>query len=230
MTAARGGADGTGTSGAAPAAGERPGPPGPPAQPGPDEAHTEHVGPSDPADADPVDRGDVGTADAEASADDAGHDMPAAEHEVPPPAAGPLTNALVAVAVIGLGVATLLGSIALGAGSARAPDTGTWPLLVSGVLVALGVALLALARRTHDAERFSRAGLLVLAGLATMAGFVAVLEVIGFEIPAAVLTFVWIRFLGGEGLRTSIVTSIGVTVAFYVVFVGLLGVPVPHMF
>jgi putative tricarboxylic transport membrane protein len=152
-----------------------------------------------------------------------------AEHERPP-TAGTLSNVVTALAVIALAVAALVGSWSLGAGSARTPDTGTWPLLVSAVLVVLGVGLLAVVRRTRDAERFTRAGLLVLAGLATMVGFVAVIEVIGFEIPAALLTFIWVRFLGGESWRTSIVTSVTAVVAFYVVFVGLLSVPIPHMF
>ncbi|OZM76176.1 hypothetical protein CFP66_42705 [Pseudonocardia sp. MH-G8] len=167
---------------------------------------------------------------AELSLTDALHELEAAEHEGRPPVAGTTSNVLTALVVLALGVAALLGSFALGVGSPGDPDTGTWPLLVSAVLVVLGVALLVAVRRTHDAERFSRAGGLVLAGLATMVAFVAVLEVIGFEIPAALLTFVWLRFLGHEGWRTSIVTSVGVVVAFYVVFVGLLSVPIPHLF
>jgi putative tricarboxylic transport membrane protein len=161
---------------------------------------------------------------------DALHEVEAAEHEGRPPVAGRVTDVVVGLAVLGLGVAALLGSWALGAGSARAPGTGTWPLLVSAVLVVLGVALLAMTGRTHDAERFTRASWLVLAGLATMVVFVAVIEVIGFEIPAALLMFVWLKFLGGESWRSSIVTSIAAVVAFYVVFVGLLAVPIPHMF
>jgi putative tricarboxylic transport membrane protein len=153
-----------------------------------------------------------------------------AEHEFRPPVAGRLTDLVVGIAVVGLGVAALLGSLALGVGSARAPGTGTWPLLVSVVLVVLGIGLLVLAGRTRDAERFTRASLLVLAGLATMLALVAVIGVIGFEIPATLLMFVWLRFLGGESWRSSVVTSLATVVAFYVVFVGLLAVPIPHMF
>ena len=60
--------------------------------------------------------------------------------------------------------------------------------------------------------------------------FVALISVIGFEIPSALLAFVWLRFLGGESWRTSAVTSIGVVVAFYLVFVAALSVPIPHLF
>ena len=158
------------------------------------------------------------------------HEVEEAEHEFRPPVAGRLTDVVVGVAVVGLGVAALLGSLALGVGSPRAPGTGTWPFLVSIVLVVLGIGLLAMTGRTRDAERFTGAARLVLAGLATMIAFVAVISVIGFEIPAALLMFVWLKFLGGESWRASIVTSLATVVAFYIVFVGLLAVPIPHMF
>ncbi|MGS2618693.1 tripartite tricarboxylate transporter TctB family protein [Micromonospora sp. LZ34] len=166
----------------------------------------------------------------ELSLEEAIHRVEEAEHEGRPPAAGQLSNVLTAAAVVALGIAALVGSARLGLGTARSPESGTWPLLVSGALVVLGIALLATARRTRDAERFSGASWLVLAGLATMVVFVAVIETIGFEIPAALLAFVWLRFLGREGWRTSIVTSIAVVVAFYLVFVAALAVPIPHLF
>jgi putative tricarboxylic transport membrane protein len=147
-----------------------------------------------------------------------------------PPPIGTLGNAITAVAVIALGVATIAGSAALGVGTAREPRAGTWPLIVGIVLTVLGVALLAVVRRTADAERFSSASWLVLAALATMVGFVAAIEVIGFEIPAALLCFVWLRFLGRESWRMSILTSVGVVVGFYLVFVAALAVPIPHLF
>jgi hypothetical protein len=151
-----------------------------------------------------------------------------AEHRPPPAGAG--TNLVVAAAVVALGAATLVGSWSLGAGSAERPDSGTWPLVISAVLVVLGIGLVATARGTADAERFSRSSWLVLAGLASMVFFVAVIGVIGFEIPALLLTFVWLRFLGREGWRSSIVTSLGVVVAFYLIFVAALSVPIPHLF
>ncbi|CCG02597.1 tripartite tricarboxylate transporter TctB family protein [Blastococcus saxobsidens] len=164
------------------------------------------------------------------------HDLEDAVHEVEhdaehrPPPAGMTTNLVVALLVVALGAAALVGALSLGAGSAGNPGSGTWPMILSLLLVVLGIALAATARGTNDTERFSRASWLVLAGLATMVVFVAVIEVIGFEIPAGLLAFVWLRFLGGEGWRTSVVTSIGVVIAFYLIFVAALSVPIPHLF
>lgn len=206
MTAAHGGAPTQGSPGGQPVAGP---PSGTVLSSGPD-------GPATPLE--------------ELSLEEAIHRVEEAEHEGRPPAAGPLSNVLTAAAVVALGIAALVGSARLGLGTVRSPDSGTWPLLVSAALVVLALGLLATARRTTDAERFSRASWLVLAGLATMVVFVAVIQIIGFEIPAVLLTFVWLRFLGREGWRMSIVTSLAVVVAFYLVFVGALAVPIPHLF
>ncbi|MGY1679198.1 tripartite tricarboxylate transporter TctB family protein [Geodermatophilus sp. SYSU D01176] len=172
----------------------------------------------------------AGSADHGFDLEEAIHQVEAEEHEGRPPAAGTLGNVVVAAVVVALGAAAVLGSLPLDVGSAAAPEAGTWPLLISVVIVVLGLGLLAVVRRTTDAERFGRTSLLVLAGLATMVVFVAVLPVIGFEIPAALLAFVWLRFLGHEGWRTSIITSLAVVVAFYLIFVAALSVPIPHLF
>jgi hypothetical protein len=162
------------------------------------------------------------------------HDLEEVLHEIAeedrPPSAGPVTNVVVALAVIVLGAAVMAGSTGLDLGSASAPAAGTWPFLVGLVIVVLGAALLLLARRTHDAERFTRTSWLVVAGLATMIAFVAVISVIGFEIPAALLMFVWLRLLGHEGWRFSVVASLAAVVVFYLIFVAALSVPIPHLF
>jgi hypothetical protein len=160
-------------------------------------------------------------------------DQPVADVPVEPerpPAAGPVTNFVIAALVMILGGAAFAGSLSLGIGIPAAPRPGTWPAIVGAILVILGGALAARARRTDDAERFTRSALLVLAAVATMAVFVAVIGIIGFEIPTAVLAFVWLRFLGGESWRTSVIVSLSAAVAFYLLFVAALGVSIPHLF
>ena len=146
-----------------------------------------------------------------------------------PPAAGRATNLVIAAAVVALGGAALAGSISLGVGRAAAPRPGTWPMLVSIALIILGLVL-ALRTRNTDAERFTRAGLIVLAAVASMIVYVAVIGIIGFELPTALLAFTWMRFLGRESWRLSIIISLAATVAFYLLFVGALDVRIPHLF
>lgn len=166
----------------------------------------------------------------ELTLEEAVHRVEELEHEGRPPVAGTVSNVLTAVVVLVLGIGTLVGSARLGVGSAEEPGPGTWPMLVGVVTALLAVGLLLMARRTHDGERFASASWLVLIGLASMVVFVVLLPVIGFEIPAALLCLVWLRFLGREGWRLSVVVSLGLVAAFYVVFVGALSVPIPHLF
>jgi hypothetical protein len=157
------------------------------------------------------------------------HELELEEHHRPPPA-GPISNLVTAVVIAALAVGAIVGSLAQGVGSPGQPGPGTWPLLMGVALLVLSVVLAFLARRTTDAERFTRASWQVLAGLVTMILFVSAIGVIGFEIPAALLTFVWLRYLGGESWWLSIVISIAVVVAFYAIFVGALSVRIPHLF
>jgi hypothetical protein len=147
-----------------------------------------------------------------------------------PPTAGPLAHLVAALVVVALGVATVVASWGLGAGSAQEPDAGTWPLVLGVLVTVLGVALVVGARRTHDAEAFTRHSTGVVLGVATMVAFALLVGRIGFEIPGVLLCLVWMRVLGREGWRTSVVASLAVVAAFYAIFVGALSVPVPHLF
>ncbi|MCX5329683.1 MULTISPECIES: tripartite tricarboxylate transporter TctB family protein [unclassified Streptomyces] len=147
-----------------------------------------------------------------------------------PPAAGPVTQLVTALVVVALGATTLTGALNLGVGSPAKPGPGTWPALVSAALTALGVLLAARARHMDDAEQFTRTGLHVLVAVGSMVAFVALVGVIGFEIPAALLAFFWLRVLGRESWRTSTTVSLGLTIALYVLFVGALEVTIPHLF
>jgi hypothetical protein len=94
----------------------------------------------------------------------------------------------------------------------------------------LGIALALFGRNVLDAEKFSRSSLQVAAGLVSLIVFTLLIGRIGFEIPALLLNVVWLRFLGRETWRMTAVLSVGITVAFYLLFVSALNVPIPHLF
>jgi hypothetical protein len=100
---------------------------------------------------------------------------------------------------------------------------------VSVLIVVLAVLLLVLGRGLDDAEKFTRSSLLVLAGGATFVGLGLLLPSIGFEVPAVLLGIVWLRFLGGESWRSTIVISVATTAAFYLLFLYALKIPLPHL-
>ena len=150
--------------------------------------------------------------------------------EEKPPAAGALANAASSLVVIGVGVGATILSAAMGLGAPDKPQPGLWPFIISLVMVALGVFQLVLGRHNRDAEKFTRMSTAPLTGLVTLAAMVALMPLIGFELPALVLCVIWMRFLGGETWRSTLVVSAAVVIAFYAIFVLALNTSIPHLF
>ncbi|MGI5191288.1 tripartite tricarboxylate transporter TctB family protein [Promicromonospora sp. CA-289599] len=149
--------------------------------------------------------------------------------DVAPPAAGPVANLAACLVTAGVGVAGAVAAVSLGLGTPSRPGAGLWPLAVSVAVVVLSLVQIAVGRRGGDGEKFSRYSWLSLAGLATLLGLVALLPVIGFEIPALLLSLVWMKLLGGESWRSAVLYSVLVVGVLYAVFVGALGTNVPHL-
>jgi hypothetical protein len=150
--------------------------------------------------------------------------------EEKPPAAGALANAASSLVVLGLGAGAMMLSLAMGLGTPAAPQPGLWPFIISCVMVALGLFQLVIGRRNRDAEKFTRMSMAPLTGLVTLALMVALMPAIGFELPALALCIVWMRFLGSETWRSTLVVSAVVVGAFYGLFVLALNTSIPHLF
>jgi hypothetical protein len=146
------------------------------------------------------------------------------------PPAGPVANLAACLVTAAVGVAGVVGAVALGLGTLTRPGAGLWPLAISVAVVVLSLAQVLIGRRGGDGEKFSRYSLLSLAGLVTLLGLVALLPVIGFEIPALLLSLIWMKFLGGESWRSAAGYSVLVVGVLYGVFVGALGTNVPRLF
>lgn len=150
--------------------------------------------------------------------------------EEKPPAAGALANASSSLVVLGVGIGAVVLSVSMGLGTPDKPQPGLWPFVISLVMVALGVFQLILGRHNRDAEKFTRMSTAPLTGLVTLAAMVALMPLIGFELPALVLCIIWMRFLGGETWRSTLVVSAAVVIAFYAIFVLALNTSIPHLF
>lgn len=152
------------------------------------------------------------------------------EDDAPPPA-GSVANLAASLVALAIGVGGIALSVGLGLGDPAHPKPGTWPLIVSLVITVLAVAQLVMGRRGgHDGEKFSHLSWFAAIGLLTLAGLVAAMPVAGFEIPAVLLSFVWMKFLGGESWRGSILYSVLIVAAFYAIFILGLGTSIPHLF
>jgi putative tricarboxylic transport membrane protein len=146
-----------------------------------------------------------------------------------PPEGGPAHQVVAALVFLVVGLAGAVLSFGYGLGSLRGPGPGLWPFLVSVLVAALSAVLLVVGRRLHDSEAFSRSSLLPAAGLVTFVVLAVLLPVVGFEIPALLLCVVWLRFLGGESWRSTILVSVATVAAFYFLFLYGLHIPLPHL-
>lgn len=146
-----------------------------------------------------------------------------------PPAGGPGYQTVGALIGLAIGAAGAVLAYGYGLGSLREPGPGLWPFVVSVLIAGLSLLLLVVGRRLDDAEKFTRSSLLVAAGAVTFAGFGLLMPMIGFEIPAMVLCVIWLRFLGGESWRSTVMTSVITTAVFYVLFIYGLRIPLPHL-
>ncbi|WP_327636568.1 tripartite tricarboxylate transporter TctB family protein [Kribbella sp. NBC_00482] len=146
-----------------------------------------------------------------------------------PPHAGPWSQLGAAVVAGVVGLAGVIGSLALGLGELTQPGPGLWPFVVCVVVTVLSIALALVGRHGTDTEKFSRASVQTAVSVLTLLVFAAVLPLIGFEIPSLLLTFVWLRFLGKESWVSSVAISVGTVAAFYILFVLLLQIPLPRL-
>ena len=147
-----------------------------------------------------------------------------------PPHAGPWSQLGAAIVTGVIGVAGLIGSAGLGLGKLTAPGPGLWPFVISVVITTLSAVMALTGRQATDTEKFSRSSVMTGTAVVTLVLLALALPLIGFEIPSLLLTFVWLRFLGKESWRSSIVISISTVIAFYVLFVVLLQIPLPRLF
>ncbi len=151
-----------------------------------------------------------------------------AEEQLPP--GGPAHQLVGALVALAIGIGGMVLALDYGLDSLRRPGPGLWPFVTATVVAALSAVLLVVGRRLEDSEAFSRASVLPAIGVLTFIGFAVVLPTLGFEIPALVLCVVWLRFLGGETWRSTVVISVGTVAAFYLLFLYGLKIPLPHLF
>ena len=128
--------------------------------------------------------------------------------------------------LLALGVGALLMARDMGLGEFTAPGPGLWPAIVAALLTGTAVALLFL-DPAEDYEPWTAGTARIVAGLAGLALFVILFQTIGFVIPAFLLLFAWLRFLGGESWRMALVLAVAGALVLHLLFVVALGVPSP---
>lgn len=150
-----------------------------------------------------------------------------AEEEIPP--AGPVGQLVAGVVPVALGLACLAYAVSLDLGTPREAGPGLWPATASLLLVVAGSWSLVFERRSQGAERFSHGAIGIGVGVAGLVVFVLLISRIGFEIPTLLTMVLWLKVLGREGWLTTAVVSVVTTAVLYLLFVALLGVPLPRL-
>lgn len=115
----------------------------------------------------------------------------------------------------------------LSLGELTEPGTGLWPFIVSGLLFLSSVALLATELNDDDYERFTSNAWVVALGTLSVGLFILLLGRIGFIVPGFLTLVFWLRFLGRESWRSTLIISVLSIAGFYLLFVMLLGIPLP---
>jgi hypothetical protein len=146
-----------------------------------------------------------------------------------PPAGGPAYQVLGALVGLAVGVCGAVLAYGYGLGSLREPGPGLWPFLVSVLIAGLSAVLLLVGRSLTDSEAFTRSSVLPLIGAVTFVAFGLMMPLTGFEIPAVLLCVVWLKFLGGESWRNTVVISVVTVAVFYLLFLYALRIPLPHL-
>ena len=150
-----------------------------------------------------------------------------AEEELPP--GGPAYQTVGALVALAIGIAGMVLALDYGLDSLRKPGPGLWPFVTATVITVLSVVLLVVGRRLEDSVAFTKSSVLPAIGVLTFVGLGVLMPLVGFEIPSLVLCVVWLRFLGGETWRSTVLVSVGTVTVFYFLFLYGLSIPLPHL-
>jgi hypothetical protein len=128
-----------------------------------------------------------------------------------------------------------LGSLKLGFGSFSDPGTGFMPFLAGALLGVLSMLDLVsavfgnLAAAKTDEEIWSNIHWSrLLSALVSLVIYTALLPLLGFSLPTALLLFFLLRLIEPRPRWLVILSAVGITSAFYVVFAVALGARLPR--
>lgn len=150
-----------------------------------------------------------------------------ADEELPP--GGPAYQIVGALVALALGIGGMVLALDYGLDGLRRPGPGLWPFVTATVITVLSVVLLVVGRKLEDSVSLSRSSVLPAIGVLTFIALGVLMPVIGFEIPSLLLCVVWLRFLGGETWRSTVLVSVGTVAVFYFLFLYGLSIPLPHL-
>lgn len=146
-----------------------------------------------------------------------------------PDSGGPALGVVAALVPIVLGAWGAWMSWDLGVGELADPGPGLWPLIVCVAMVLIGVVILIGARHDTSTERFTAGVPGAVLGAVSLVVFSAVIELVGFEVATVAVAVVWLKVIGAETWRTSVLVGVLTAAALHLIFVELLSVNLPRL-
>lgn len=119
-------------------------------------------------------------------------------------------------------------SYSLSLGELTSPGPGLWPFVGSLVIVLSSIAILATENDSEDYEAFSSGTKAIGLGLLSLCLFIPLFAYLGFVLPAFLLIMFWLRVLGNESWKLTLLVAIVSAIGFYLLFDLALGVPFPE--
>jgi hypothetical protein len=142
---------------------------------------------------------------------------------------GNLSATLSAVIPLLIGIGCSVAALQLPLGTLSKPGAGLWPLACGTAAAMASLALLTFRHRLEHPEKFTRHIWAVGVGVVSLAAFTALMPLVGFEIPLLLLFLLWLKVLGREKWRISILVSVCCTAGFYLLFILGLQLRIPHL-
>ncbi|SOD98996.1 tripartite tricarboxylate transporter TctB family protein [Blastococcus haudaquaticus] len=115
-------------------------------------------------------------------------------------------------------------------GDLREPGPALWPVIVGIFTALISLNLWLTERDDTEYEPFTSRSKLVPLGAIATAIFIVIYTYVGFLVAGFLLMAFWVRFLGRETWRLSLVVAAATSLLGYLIFGELLGVPLPGPF
>lgn len=130
---------------------------------------------------------------------------------------------------LALGIFFLINAMTMNIGSLSKPGTGLWPLCLSIVIITASIiSFLTSEKEKRDEETvFAKKTQYAILGAVSLFVFIMLFERWGLTLSSFLLLFFWMRVIGNEKWRSSIVAASGFTIFSIAVFVWGIHAPFP---
>lgn len=130
---------------------------------------------------------------------------------------------------LALGIIASIGAYDLAIGQLNKPGPGLWPFFLSVLLVVCSLILLVKDVRKDSYEKFTSNTKLVIYTIIAIAIFTVIFKTLGMPVAVVALLLFQLRVVGAEPWKITLLVTVGMTVACYLLFAVWLKLPFPGL-